>query len=133
MVTGEIYGRTVSMQGGPFALVAYKREFGTDLMADAIEAVKGDAPDISALLQVAWAMAKTHDERTSAFPQWVREFDPREFTLGDTASTLGVIDSAMNAELFRCRATSRVRRWFGRRLDALAKYLGRSADGLLAR
>ena len=133
MVTGEIYGRPVDMQGGPLALVNYRGEFGTDLMTDAIGAFGDGTPDIAVLLQIAWAMAKTADDAVSPFPKWIREFDSREFTLGDTAGAVGVIDSAISAELFRGRPSRRIRRGLGRRLDSLATRLGRCADGLLHR
>lgn len=104
MREGIVYGRPVEMQGGPFALMAYRREFGTDMLSDLIEAYRGGADgadDVCAFLQAAWAMAKCADESTSPYPEWLREFDPRLFTLGDTAGAVGVIDSAIAAELFR--------------------------------
>ncbi|WP_296012710.1 hypothetical protein [uncultured Adlercreutzia sp.] len=132
MREGVIFGRPVRMQGGPFALMAYRREFGADLLADALAAYRRDGGDVAAFLQIAWAMAKTADEETSPYAEWLREFDPREFTLGDAAQAVGVIDSAVAAELFRRGKARRARRWLARRMESLAHRLGARASRLLA-
>lgn len=124
MVEGIIFGRPVRMQGGPFALAAYRREFGRDLMADLVSAYRADDTDVCAFLQAAWAMARCADDSTSPYVKWLREFDAREFTLGDAAGTVGVIDSAVTAELFRPREAGRPRRWLAGSLGSLAHRLG---------
>lgn len=124
MVEGIIFGRPVRMQGGPFALAAYRREFGRDLMADLVAAYKDDDTDVCAFLQAAWAMARCADDSTSPYVKWLREFDAREFTLGDAAETVGVIDSAVTAELFRPREAGRARRRLAGSLGSLAHRLG---------
>lgn len=124
MVEGIIFGRPVRMQGGPFALMAYRREFGRDLMADLVAAYRAGDVDVCAFLQAAWAMAQCADEATSPYVTWLREFDAREFTLGDAAGTVGVIDSAVTAELFRPREAGRARRRLAGSLGSLAHRIG---------
>lgn len=138
MYEGVVYGRAVAMQGGPFAQMAYRREFGSDLLTDLIgaygAAADGAGDDANAWLQAAWAMAKCADESTRPYPQWLREFDPRLFTLGDTAEAIGVIDSAIAAELFRGgEAGLPARRRIARRLGALAHRIDARQARLLGR
>lgn len=123
------------MQGSPYTLLVYKRAFDGDLMQDLVSAY-GQAeyddlsdtdhdgaltPELSTFLQIAWAMAHTYSDDVPEYPDWLRSFDPREFSLGDS-STLEVIDSAIAAELFRQRQTERgrIRRWLSGALERLA-------------
>ncbi len=122
------------MQGSPYTLLVYKQAFGGDLMKDLVGAYSSEAasadedldeagssvPEMSTFLQVAWAMARTHSDDIPDYPDWLRAFDPKEFSLGDGAA-LEVIDSAVAAELFRRRETGRLRRWISRRLERLAE------------
>ncbi len=133
MYRGTVFGREIAMQGGPYALAAYRREFGASLFPDLAEACKENPPDLSALLQVAWAMAKTAEEGTSPYVQWLREFDSREFSLGDSPAAAGVIYSAVSAELFRGGAAGRCRRIAAGFLGRLAKRAGALEDRVLAR
>lgn len=136
MVTGEIYGRRVRMQGSVWAMAAYRREFGSDMLSDALAIYRAGEADVCGLLQLAWAMARSADDSVPRYEQWLREFDPRLFAIGDTAGAVGVIDSAVSAELFRDRQAGwavRARRWAGRRLGSLARRIGARADRLLAR
>lgn len=126
------------MQGSPYTVLVYKQAFGGDLMRDLVASYGGNAssedglcesdereegnaiPEVSTFLQVAWAMARTHSDEVPDYPDWLRAFDPREFSLGD-GSALEVIDSAIAAELFRHRKAGRARRWLARRMERLAK------------
>ncbi len=132
MRRGVIFGREVEMQGSVWALAEYRREFGADLFADAAGAYEGGSPDVCVMLQIAWAMARSADESTSPYVEWLREFDSRLFALGDVSGAVGVIDSAIAAELFRVGSTRRARRRLARLLGSLAKRLGARADRLLA-
>ena len=132
MIKAVIYGREVKLQGSPYTLLAYRSEFDGDLFKAILSAYEAQPPDMSLLLQVAWAMARTCDDEVPAYAEWLRGFDPDSFALGD-AGALGVIDSAISAELFRRTKAGRARRWLGRRVDALAKRAGALADRLLAR
>ena len=127
-----IYGRAVEMQGSPYTFLVYRTGFGGDLMHDIAAAYDNAPPDMSILLQVAWAMARTHDDAVPDYPDWLRGFDPRTFALGD-AGAWQVIDSAISAELFRRKTAGRIRRWAARRMGSVAKRLGASADRVLDR
>lgn len=127
-----IYGRTVEMQGSPYTFLVYRTGFGGDLFHDIAAAYENNPPDMSMLLQIAWAMAKTHDDSVSEYEDWLREFDPKSFAIGD-ADAWGVIDSAISAELFRHEKTGRARKWIARRMGRMAQRLGALADRLLAR
>lgn len=120
------------MQGSPYTLLVYRQAFGGDLMTDLVGAYgQSDAeeneppgsivPEVSTFLQVAWAMARTHSDEVPDYPDWLRSFDPREFSLGDNAS-LEVIDSAIAAELFCQRQTGLIRQWISKQLERLAQF-----------
>lgn len=128
MRRGTIFGREVEMQGGPYALAAYRREFSAPLFSDLAKAYEEAPPDLATLLQVAWAMAKTADDATSPYLEWLREFDSREFTLADTAEVTGVIYSAISAELFRGGKTRGWRRCAVRLLGRLERRSRALAD-----
>lgn len=120
------------MQGSVWAMAEYRREFRADLLADAAAIYRGESMDVCAMLQIAWAMARAADESVSPYEEWLREFDSRLFALGDAAGAVGVIDSAVAAELFRHGKARRAREWFARRVGSLAQRLGARADRLLA-
>ena len=125
MKRGVIWGRTVEMQGGPLAYLVYKNEFGGDLALDLLEAYRAETVSTETFLRFAWTMAKTYDPDTSDYPTWLSEFDPDGFSLSE--SPVGVIDSAINAELFRVAKAgkaAKARRWLSRRLGAMARRLG---------
>lgn len=126
-----IYDREIVMQGSPYTFLVYRTAFKGDLFNDLVDAYEHGRPEMSVMLQFAWAMARTHDDAVSDYPDWLREFDPKSFTLGD-ADAVGVIDSAISAELFRVRKTGRVKRWLGRRMVAVAQRLGAQAHRVLA-
>ena len=130
MIKTVIYDREVTMQGSPYTFLVYREAFDGDLFKAVLAAYEGGTPDMSILLQVAWAMCRTHDDGVSDYASWLREFDPKSFALGD-ASALEVIDSAILAELFRREKTGRARKWIARRMDALAKRIGSRADRIL--
>ncbi len=130
------------MQGSPYTLLVYKQAFGSDLMRDLVEAYgpsdasaldedgetpEGGVPEVSTFLQVAWAMARTCSDDVPDYPDWLRSFDPRAFSLGES-TTLEVIDSAIAAELFRHEQTGRIKRWISRRLERLAELARAIAD-----
>lgn len=132
MIRAVVFGRELRMQGSPYTLIVYRREFDGDLLQSVVGAYQETPPDMTTLMQVAWAMCKTHDEGTSGFVEWIKEFDVGRFTLGDP-ETIGVIDSAINAELFREQKAGGFKRRVGRLLDSLAQRIGDAAHRLLAR
>jgi hypothetical protein len=130
MVSCSIFGREMKLQGSPVTLVEYHREFSCDLMQDLVKAYSQGFINSAIILQIAWAMARTHDKETPAFEIWIKEFDAEKFNLVD-ADFLEVVDSAINAELFCGGATrkSRIKGWFKRLLERISKYFGRLANG----
>ena len=118
MFRGTMWGREVTMQGGPLSYLVYKAEFGSDLSSDLLAAYGQEQVDVLTLLRFAWTMARTWDETVSPFEAWLDEFDPEEFSVLD--APVEVIVSAISAELFRARQTRRARirraaaRWLGR-------------------
>lgn len=125
MIRGTIWGREVEMQGSPLTYLHYKREFGGDLGVDLANVYSQGSADTETMLRFAWAMAKTHDTSTSPYEGWLSEFDLGEFSA--LQSPVGVVDSAICAELFRVRKATwwqglkrRIARW----LERLSKRLG---------
>lgn len=134
MVSGTIWGREVEMQGSPLTYLHYRREFGGDLGADLVAAYSKGSADAETMLRFAWAMAKTRDTSTSPYEDWLSEFDPEEFSV--LQSPVGVVDSAVCAELFRLRPSTparRFREWLSRLLDRLSKHIAAQAARLLPR
>lgn len=128
----ELYGKRLELQGSPYTFLVYRDAFKGDLLRDLTEAYNDSPPALSILLQVCWAMAKTHDDDVLGYEEWLRSFDPRDFALGET-EVWGVMDSAISAELFCYEETGRFRRWLYRRMDALAQCLSTAADRLHTR
>lgn len=122
MRRGIIWGREVCMQGGPLSYLVYKTEFGGDLALDLVDTYKAAQVDTERFLRFAWTMARTYDPETSGYETWLDEFDLGEFTIAE--SPIGVIDSAINAELFRNGPTTRIGRLFRRIRRALSRWLG---------
>lgn len=134
MVRGTIWGREIEMQGSPLTYLHYRREFGGDLGADLVAAYSKGSADAETMLRFAWAMAKTHDPSTSPYEGWLSEFDPEEFSA--LQSPVGVVDSAVCAELFRVRASTpaeRLRRWLAGLLERVSQRLAAQAARLLPR
>lgn len=130
MRRATIYGREVEMQGSPYTFYVYRKAFEGDLLKAIITAYQESPIDVSLLLQVVWAMAKTHDDETPEYIDWLREFDPEEFAVNEL-DWVGEVDGAISAELFRNEKTGRayrfirrIRRAVARRMGALAKRLG---------
>lgn len=129
MVSCSIFGREMTLQGSPVTLVEYQREFSCDLMQDLVKAYSQGFINSAIMLQIAWAMARTHDKTTPAFEEWLKEFDTENFNLLN-ADFLEVVDSAINAELF-CGSASRkhkIRKWFKRLLERISKHFGSLAN-----
>ena len=121
MIRARIFGRDVEMQGSPWTMVVYRREFGGDLVSDIVEAYKSERIALADWLGFAWAMCRTHSDDVEPFDEWCRGFP--DFTLGDGegAAAASVIGSAIEAELFR-RRPSAFQRW---RRSLRARRLGR--------
>lgn len=132
MLKADIYGMGVPMQGSPYTYLVYRTEFGRGILADIQEAYSGEVPDMSILLQVAWAMARTFDDAVPPYAEWLRGFDPKEFALGD-ARAMEVIDKAASAELFRVRKTGKAKRRIARAVGRMAQRASCAADRVLAR
>ena len=122
MQRGVIWGREVEMQGGPLSYLVYKREFDRDLALDLVETYKSERMATEDFLRYAWTMARTYDDSVSGYEEWLSEFDYREFSIAD--SPIGVIDSAISAELFRAPKATRAKRLLDRVKRALARWLG---------
>lgn len=128
MQRGIIWGREVRMQGGPLSYLVYRREFGGDLPTDLLSAYTKGQATVETFLRFAWTMARTHDPETSDYETWLGEFEPQDFTVAE--SPMEVIDSAIQAELFRHGAASRARRLARRIRRALSRWLGRLSQRL---
>ena len=128
MRRGTIWGREVCMQGGPLSYLVYKREFGGDLALDLLEVYKKGEATVEEFLRFAWTMAKTYDDSVSPYETWLTEFDLEGFSVAE--SPVGVIDSAISAELFRMGPTGRARGFARRIKRAIARWLGRLSERL---
>lgn len=78
--------KTVRVRATPLALLFYKQEFKSDLLADLIK-MDGVAKDISNLdivtiLQLIWAMAKADSfgQPFPSFEKWLSEFESIDFS-----------------------------------------------------
>ena len=113
MYRGKIFGREVEMQGSPYTLLVFKNEFEEDLSqhVDRLQRqLKENEVDIEGYLRVAWAMARTYDDKVDYYDRWLEEFpDEFDFTADGRLETFSVIVSAMNAELFRQEQSIRER------------------------
>lgn len=130
----DIYGkRGLSVEGGPFALWEYRKEFGTDLYQDMLASVQDGEVQISVWLQIIWAMNRTADGSCPSYGEWLRSFP--DFDLADSASR-AVMDRAMTAGFFRAARQAgegrRFRRALARPVRALAVLLDRLAARLVA-
>lgn len=126
MVRVEAYGVELVLQGSPYTLLAFREEFGEDLLEHLDRAMKGDHLPVEAYLRATWALCKTADDAVPEYAEWLRYFPSDRFSLSD-ARSLGVIDSAIHAELFRRIRTSpwkRLRRRISRWLERLAQRAG---------
>lgn len=131
MIRARIYGRDVELQGSPWTFLVYSREFGSDLISDIVSLSRRAEEDpmsvTEGMLRVAWAMHRTHDEDAPGYEAWLRGFG-EGFSLRADASPVGVIDSAISAELFRDTSPkgrrARLRLRLARCLGSLAQRLG---------
>lgn len=97
----------VSVQGSPWALILYQREFSdengkADFYEDFNESFKklerSDVIDVPFFLQAVWAMAKNADDDIPPFDEWARSLD---FPMDVNAEWLKEAQSAIIAEIFR--------------------------------
>lgn len=118
MFRGNIYGRECDMQGSPYTLLVFKEEFGDDLPTFLIRSYAKDTIDIEEFLRIAWSMCRTYSDDIPNYERWLEEFDDELFTLAEGKATFAVIDSAINAELFREEKTikARLRRFITKHL-----------------
>jgi len=130
MKRGIIWGREICMQGGPLSYLIYKREFGSDLACDLLDAYRAEKVTVETFLRFAWTMARTYDVSVSDYETWLTEFDLNEFSVAE--SPVGVIDSAINAELFRSGPSTKISRFFRRIRNALSRWLGTISEHLRA-
>ncbi len=121
MVDVVIWGRMVRLQGSPYTLFEYAREFDSDMLIDLQEAYKRGTFGTD-FLKFVWAMHKTADTSISPYETWLKEFEPSAFSLEN--APWEVIDSALNAEMFcekQTRKTQKIRNWFARLLERMAR------------
>ena len=126
MVDVVIWSRVLRLQGSPYTLLEYAREFNSDMLTDMQEVYKRGTFGTE-FLQFAWAMNKTADPSVSHYEKWLKEFSPEAFNLED--APWEVIDSALNAEMFCKKQTSclkRLRLCFARFLERMARCLSTS-------
>ena len=104
----NIYGKGLLVEGGPYAVWLYKKEFGTDLLMDVSASISGGEVCTATWLQVIYAMNRTADDNVPEYSEWLRSFP--DFTLGDQRA-VEVMDSAITAGFFRHgrKATARTR------------------------
>lgn len=117
-------GYELSVQGSPWALILYQREFQTqdgknaDFYADLAEFLQGlgineDGEQIEDkkgpslidpffLLKICWAMAKNYDDTLPSFKEWARE---APIPMHKTAPWMMEVQAAFLAEIFRSGAT----------------------------
>lgn len=103
----------VSVQGSPWALFLYNREFSTDesradwhedfqaAYKDFVE--DGARVDPLFLLKTCWAMASNYDDTTPDFEDWLR---PLDIGIGMNEPWIWEVHDAIFAELFRVEANS---------------------------
>lgn len=92
----------------PLALLFYRQEFNSDLLADLIklESVSKDPTkfDSVAILQLIWAMAKADAGLNAKFPsfvEWLGDLD--SFDISDQETITAIIEEAVDG-FFRSRA-----------------------------
>lgn len=109
MRTINLGNQKVSVQGSPWALFIYQREFVNDegKHADWYEDFDGNVVANEDLLlyvsplfalKTCWAMARNHDDDIPGFDEWAR---PLEISMHPNASWIGEVVDAIFAELFR--------------------------------
>ncbi len=116
-----IWGKRIDLQGSPLTLLIFKKAFGTDLTKHLNDAYHKNQLDIEDFLRVAWAMAKTNNDATPEYEEWLASFDQKLFKLSDIP--IGVINSAIEAEFF-CHTTAIEKNKFriARFLERLAQH-----------
>lgn len=122
MLEVEVYGCELRLQGSPLTLLVYEEEFGQELTQALAEAYESkDFVPLGAQMRFLWALCKTADNSIPHFEEWLRAFPGDAFTLA--GGTLGVINSAIHAELFRGpKTTWELLRWrLSEALERLAK------------
>lgn len=122
MLDVEVFGRRLRLQGSPLTLLVYEEEFGEELTQGLAKAYEGaEFVPVGAQMKFVWALCKTADDDVRGFEDWLREFPDEAFSLA--GGTLGVIDSAIHAELFRGPKTrwQRIRWAVSETLERLAK------------
>ena len=98
--------KEISVQGGPWALVLYEREFAQDhpdffddlqkYAANPLEGRLFASPLF--LLRCLWAMARNADDNFPMFDEWTKSLD---VPLQEGAPWTNEVISALNAEIFR--------------------------------
>lgn len=98
----------VSVQGSPWALFLYNREFSTneeraDWHSDFQKAYAGFTQDSARveplfLLKTCWAMAKNQDDSIPSFETWLK---PLDIGIGMDQPWVWEVNDAIFAELFR--------------------------------
>jgi len=99
MKTVQLGSKKIGLKATPLALLFYKQEFGSDLIGDlvSLSAISKDPSRIDTvlLLQLVWAMNKTHNGIGKSFPnfvKWLDGFDSIDFA--DEQFMLDVLEEA---------------------------------------
>jgi hypothetical protein len=101
MRTIKIGEQEIGLKASPLALIFYKQAFGTDLVGDLVKMrdIAEDPSNLDSvfLLQLTWAMAKTHEGVGNKFPDfmtWVADLESFDFTDEDVLNA--IVDEAMD-------------------------------------
>lgn len=111
MRTVQLGETEISVQGGPWALVLYEREFSPehpDFFDDAHkyspnEALGRFSADPMFLLRCCWAMARNANDAFPTFEMWAKSLD---IPIYEGAPWTNEVISALNAEIFRSSESS---------------------------
>lgn len=97
----KIGDKTISIKATPIALLYYKQEFGTDMIADLIQLSQINESNVSinglTLLQLVWAMNKAAEGVGKPFPSfanWLLSFE--NFDVTDADAIQSIINEAVD-------------------------------------
>lgn len=113
MIKVKIYGRECIMQGSLYTLLVFKQEFGENLvlyLQDLYKSIQeSGVPDYEGFLKIAWAMCRTYSDEVDYYENWLEEFDADLFDLREGEAFFCVMNSVIDAELFREKPTTKER------------------------
>lgn len=97
----QVGEKTMRVRATPLALLFYKQEFKSDLLAELMNMQKLQtdpaAFDSVAMLQITWALNKANEPLQNSFPgfeSWLSELDSFDFS--DNALMTAILDEAQD-------------------------------------